>query len=167
MESANTSDEALSAKAYTRSEPVPRSPIESSEQKATESTIAQPKAPEAVKAVVTESKPAASAPTTSTKAVATEAKPPVKSVVKESEPKGILKGKGKSKETIPEIKRSTPSIADPKANPEVKTLASALQQFMETQNALAQATGSGVMPTGNPGEAVSNPSHLLCRADDR
>jgi len=126
------------------------------EQQKTESSVRRPKAAEAVKAVVNETAPAP-APKSVSRAEATDkSKSPVSQTVKEAEPRGILNGKGKSKEVIPEIS----SAAAKAQNSEVKTLASALSQFMESQNALAQATGKNLMPTGSPAEVVSSPSSL-------
>ena len=128
----------------------------SSEQTKAEASVGQAKETQAVKAIVSETKPSSS-PTPISKAEATDkSRPTVNQTVREAEPKGIMKGKGKSKEVIPEIS----SAAAKAHNPEVKTLASALSQFMETQNALAQATGKNLMPTGNPAEVVSSPSSL-------
>jgi hypothetical protein len=121
--------------------------------KKAEASPGQPKETQAVKAIVSETKPSSSPKTISNKAATEKGKSPVNQTVKEAEPKGISKGKGKSKEVIPEIS----SAAAKAHNPEVKTLASALSQFMESQNALAQATGKSLMPTGNPAEVVSSP----------
>jgi len=126
------------------------------EQQKTEPSVRRPKEAEAVKAIVSESKPSTH-PNPTTKDVAPNAgQPLVGQTVKQAEPKGASKGKGKSKEVIPEIS----SGAAKAQNLEVKTLASALSQFMESQNALAQATGKNLMPTGNPAEVVSSPSPL-------
>ena len=116
-----------------------------------EASVTRPKKPVAVQAVVSESGPADFAHTAATKSKIQEA---IKSTG----------GKGKSKGTIPKITSGTPSSTNtniPTAttskadNPEAKTLAAVLSQFMETQNALAQATGASAMPTGNPTDAVS------------
>ena len=123
------------------------------EQMKAESSVSRPKETQAVKAIVSETKPSSS-PKSISKADATDkSRPTVSQMVKEAGPKGLSKGKGKSKELIPEIS----SAAAKAQNPEVKTLASALSQFMESQNALAQATGKNLMPTGNPAEVVSSP----------
>jgi hypothetical protein len=125
----------------------------SSEQTKAKLSVQRPKEAQAVRAIVSETKPSSS-PKPISKAEATDkSRPTVSQTVKEAEPKGIMKGKGKSKELIPEIS----SAAAKAQNPEVKTLASALSQFMESQNALAQATGKNLMPTGNPAEVVSSP----------
>ena len=126
------------------------------EQQKTESSVSRPKETQAVKAVVNENAPAPSPKSISRVEATDKSKSPVSQTVKEAEPKGIMKGKGKSKEVIPEIS----SAAAKAQNSEVKTLASALSQFMESQNALAQATGKNLMPTGNPAEVVSSPSPL-------
>lgn len=123
-----------------------------------ELSVKQPKETQAVKAIVSETKPSSSPKPISGEAGTEKGKSPVNQMFKEAEPKGISKGKGKSTEVIPEIS----SAAAKAQNPEVKTLASALSQFMESQNALAQATGKNLMPTGNPAEVVSSPFSLLC-----
>jgi hypothetical protein len=130
----------------------------SSKQTKAETSVGQPKETQAVKAIVSETKPSSSPKSISTETGTENGKSYVDQTVKEAEPKGTSKGKGKSKEVIPEIS----SAAAKAHNPEVKTLASALSQFMETQNALAQATGKNLMPTGNPAEVVSSPFPLLC-----
>jgi len=117
-----------------------------------EASVMRPKKPVAVQATVSESGPANLAPTAATK-----------SKIQETFNKSPG-GKGKSKDTIPKITSGTPSSTSSNVstattskadNPEAKTLAAALSQFMETQNALAQATGASAMPTGNPTDAVS------------
>jgi hypothetical protein len=120
--------------------------------------VKQPKETQAVKAIVSETKPSSFPKSISKEAALDAGKPPVSQMVKEAGPKTLSKGKGKSKEVIPEIS----SAAAKAQNPEVKTLASALSQFMESQNALAQATGKNLMPTGNPAEVVSSPFPVLC-----
>jgi hypothetical protein len=122
-----------------------------------ETSLGQPKETQAVKAIVSETKPSSSTKPISKEAGTEKGKSPVNPMFKEAEAKGISKGKGKSKEVIPEIS----SAAAKAENPEVKSLASALSQFMESQNALAQATGKNLMPTGNPAEVVSSPFPVL------
>jgi hypothetical protein len=134
------------------------------EQTKAESSVRQPKETQAVKANVSETKPSSSPKPISNEAGAEKGKSLVNQTVKEAEPKGISEGKGKSKEVIPEIS----SAAAKAENPEIKSLASALSQFMESQNALAQATGKNLMPTGNPAEVVSSlVSLILCDANIR
>ena len=134
------------------------------EQTRAEPGVRRPKETQAVKAVVSETA-LASATKSESKEVATEKA--VNPTVKEAEPKGISKGKGKSRELIPEIS-SQGAEATKAGNPEVKSLASALSQFMESQNALAQATGKSLMPTGNPADVVSLLCFFLtCEADNR
>jgi hypothetical protein len=128
------------------------------EQMKAESSVSRPKETQAVKAIFSETKPSSPTKPISNEAATEKGKSPVNQMFKEAEPRGISKGKGKSKEVIPEIS----SAAAKAHNPEVKTLASALSQFMESQNALAQATGKNLMPTGNPAEVVSSPFPLLC-----
>jgi hypothetical protein len=125
--------------------------------KKAEASPGHPKETQAVKAIVSETKPSSSPKSISKEAGTEKGKAPVNQTVKEAEPKGLSKGKGKSKEVIPEIS----SAAAKAQKPEVKTLASALSQFMESQNALAQATGKNLMPTGNPAEVVSSPFPVL------
>ena len=126
----------------------------SPEQTKAELSVEPHKETQAVKAIVSETKPSSSSKPISKAEATDKSRPPVSQTVKEAEPKGISKGKGKSKEVIPEIS----SAAAKAENPEIKSLASALSQFMESQNALAQATGKNLMPTGNPAEVVSSPS---------
>jgi hypothetical protein len=134
------------------------------EQKKAAMSVSGPKEAEAVKAVVSETAPSSSPKSISKEAGTEKGKSYVNQTVKEAEPKGISKGKGKSTEVIPEIS----SAASKAQNPEVKTLASALSQFMESQNALAQATGKNLMPTGNPAEVVSSLVFLIiCDANIR
>jgi len=134
------------------------------EQTRAEPGVRRPKETQAVKAVVSETA-LASATKSESKEVATEKA--VNPTVKEAELKGISKGKGKSKKLIPEIS-SQGAEATKAGNPEVKSLASALSQFMESQNALAQATGKSLMPTGNPADVVSLLCFFLtCEADNR
>ena len=151
----------------TAQSPLPNADAMAEEQTRAETSVRQPKETQAVKAVVSETA-LASAPKSTTKEAATEkASSPISQSVKEAEPKGISKGKGKSKELIPEIS-SQGAEATKAGNPEVKSLASALSQFMENQNALAQATGKSLMPTGNPADVVSLLCFFhTCEADDR
>jgi hypothetical protein len=157
-----------SEKALTSSDTISISKSEPKQQVNAEASLARPNEPEAVKSIVSE------------RPSATPARPTMKAVSEHpttlsgggnvvGAKNGMSNGKGKSKEIIPEITRSRPSQSSvqaagiPKAqNTEAKSLASALSKFMETQNALAQATGSGIMPTANPADVVSPPSsHIL------
>jgi hypothetical protein len=70
--------------------------------------------------------------------------------------------KGKTKEVIPEIPRTTSTAGNLKNPAEMpQTLANVLSQFMESQNALAQATGSGAIPSAT-GDVVSYPCRKPC-----
>jgi hypothetical protein len=146
-----------SAKSTGQPESVTPPPVMPTERKEAESSVKRPKETQAVKAMVSETNPSPS-PKPISKAEATDkGNPPISQTVKEAEPKGLLEGKGKSKEIIPEISSNGAKAG----NPEVKSLANALSQFMETQNALAQATGKNLMPTGNPAEVVSSLPFLI------
>ena len=155
-ESAKVMESSQSAKPIAQPHSVNQPTVVPREQQKTESSVSRPKETQAVKTIVSETT-SSSSPKPISKVEATdESKSLVGQTVKEAEPKGIMKGKGKSKEIIPEIS----SAAAKAQNSEVKTLASALSQFMESQSALAQATGKNLMPTGNPAEVVSSPSPL-------
>lgn len=125
-----------------------------------EASSSRPKKPEAVKATVSESAPAPSVKSTPMKAPMKETPKLHNGQTSEGRDIHTDKGKVNSKEIIPEIPRHAPTMpvtgSSKSQTPEVKSLASALSQFMETQNALAQATGGSAMPTGNPADAVSS-----------
>jgi len=158
MDAANVMEISQSAKPTSQSHFVNQSAAVLEGQTKAESSVTRPRETQAVKAIVSETKSSSSPKSISKEPRTEKGKSPVSQTVKEAEPKGSSKGKGKSTEVIPEISSATAKAQ----NPEVKTLASALSQFMESQNALAQATGKSLMPTGNPAEVVSSPFPSLC-----
>jgi hypothetical protein len=138
------------------------STVMAEEQTKAESSVTRPRETQAVKAIVSETKPSSSPKSILKEAGTEKGKSHFNQMFKEAEAKGISKGKGKSKEIIPEISSATAKATSKADNSEVKSLASALSQFMESQNALAQATGKNLLPTGNPAEVVSSPFPVLC-----
>jgi len=165
------------AKSISQFDPAFRSPIkpQDAEQKEPANVMVdKSKEAEAVKAIVKES--ASSKLPTSARSITpkeAEDRPIVKFGSEQAVKETLIESKGKEKEVTPEIARRTATKSDSKAtSPQPassqlskstemnKSLASVLSQFMENQNALAQAKGTGTMPTGNASEAVS-PSHQL------
>lgn len=161
------------AKSISQFDPAFRSPIkpQDAEQREPANAMAdKPKEAEAVKSIVKESAPSM-LPTSAR--ILTQEQPQDRptatfgsqQAVKET----LTESKGKEKEVTPEIARRTatksvseaispqPTSSQVSKSTEMnKSLASVLSQFMENQNALAQAKGTGTMPTGNASEAVSH-----------
>jgi 4-diphosphocytidyl-2C-methyl-D-erythritol kinase len=175
-------DASTSVKSNPQFDPVFRSPIKPQETEQEEPTIVmteKAKEPEAVKAVIKESVP--SIPTTNAKSSTpnhTRGRPMTeteseKTAEKTSNERPSVT-KEKVKEVIPEIARSAstsenksmlsssgPTPFQASASTEMnKSLASVLSQFMENQNAIVQAKGTGIMPTGNPAEVVSHLNYM-------
>lgn len=163
------------AKSISQFDPAFRSPIKPQDAEQMEPANAmadKPKEAEAVKATVKES--ASSMSPTSARSVApkeAQDRPIVKFESEQAVKETLTESKGKEKEVTPQIaRRQTPAtksvseaISPQPTSPQVskstemnKSLASVLSQFMENQNALAQAKGTGTMPTGNASEAVSH-----------
>ena len=174
-QSSNTGS--IPAKSNPQFDPAFRSPVkpQDAEQKEPANVMVdKSKEAEAVKAIVKESA-SSMLPTSARSVTQKEAqdRPAAKFGSEQAVKETLTESKGKEKEVTPEIARRTATKSDSKAtSPQPassqlskstemnKSLASVLSQFMENQNALAQAKGTGTMPTGNASEAVS-PSHRL------
>ena len=169
----SSSNGSTPAKSVSQFDPAFRSPIkpQDAEQKEPASAMADnPKEAEAVKAIVKESAPGIR-PTSASSITSKQAsnRPIAEPKLKGSDKEIPTESEGKGKEVISTLARGTtgesesastgsqrtPSQA-PNSTEMNKSLASVLSQFMENQNALAQAKGTGTMPTGNASEAVSH-----------
>ena len=171
----SSSTGSIPAKSNPQFDPAFRSPIkpQDAEQKEPANAMAdKPKEAEAVKATVKESAPSMS-PTSARSVTREEAQdhPTAKFGSEQAVKETLTESTGKEQVVTPEIaRRPTPATkSDSKAtSPQPtssqvsksaemnKSLASVLSQFLENQNALAQAKGTGTMPTGNASEAVSH-----------